>query len=133
MAGDEISPYQLLGGDQGVRALVDRFYDYMEELPVARGIRAMHPDDMTESRQKLYEFFSGWLGGPPLFHQRRGHPRLRARHLPFAIGDAERDAWMACMNRALADCVDNAELRQALSAALSRVADHMRNVGPMSR
>ena len=95
------TPYEILGGAEGVRALVDRFYDLMDELPEAADIRAMHPEDLAESREKLYLFLSGWTGGPPLYMQKHGHPRLRARHLPFPIGIAERDAWMLCMTRAL--------------------------------
>ena len=82
----ELSPYERLGGEQAVRRLVDRFYDLMDTLPEAAGIRALHPEDLTDSREKLFMFLSGWLGGPPLYQMQYGHPRLRARHLPFPIG-----------------------------------------------
>ena len=95
------TPYERLGGEQGVRRLVDRFYDLMDTLPEAKIIRDLHPKELTGSRDKLFKFLSGWLGGPPLYMQEYGHPRLRARHLPFAIGSAERDAWLLCMERAL--------------------------------
>jgi hemoglobin len=121
------TPYERLGGASGVRALVDRFYDYMETLPVARDIRAMHPADLAQSRDKLYMFVSGWLGGPPLYIERHGHPRLRMRHLPFAIGDSARDAWLECMNRAVADCVEEGLLAELLRSAFLRMASHMRN------
>ena len=86
---NEDAPFERIGGEEGVRALVDRFYDLMDTLPEAAGIRAMHPRDLRMSREKLYLFLVGWLGGPPLYVERFGHPRLRARHLPFPIGDSE--------------------------------------------
>lgn len=119
--------YELMGGEAAVRALAARFYRYMTTLPEAEVIRRMHPDDLEGSTEKLYLFLSGWLGGPPLYMQRYGHPYLRARHMPFAIGDSERDAWMLCMERALDDTVADAGLRQALRDAFAGVADHMRN------
>jgi hemoglobin len=121
------NPYELLGGDNGVRTLVDRFYDLMDTLPEAAGIRALHPQDLQGSRDKLYMFLSGWLGGPPLYVERHGHPMLRARHLPFAIGDAERDAWMLCMRKALEERHLDPMLHNQLLASLQRTADHMRN------
>jgi hemoglobin len=121
------TPYQRLGGDAGVRRLVERFYALMDSLPEARGIRALHPVDLAGSRENLYLFLSGWLGGPPLYAERRGQPMLRARHLPFAIGPAERDQWMQCMRQALAETVDDELLRVELGGSLARVAEHMRN------
>ncbi|MEC7947717.1 MAG: group II truncated hemoglobin [Myxococcota bacterium] len=124
---DEQSVYAHLGGDAGVRALADRFYDIMDGLPEARPIRAMHPADLTESRQKLYEFLSGWLGGPQLYVQRRGHPRLRARHMPFPVDQAAADQWILCMDQALmAESVDP-QLRFSLMMSFAKVANHMRN------
>jgi hemoglobin len=127
------SPYDRVGGAQGVRKLVDRFYDLMEQLPQAAHIRQMHPEDMQGSREKLYEFLSGWLGGPPLFMERRGHPRLRMRHVHFAIDDAARDAWLMCMEQALTECVEDKLLIEMLRGAFGRMADHLRNVGPQER
>src|SRR2546423_1092878 len=93
------SLYETVGGEQAVRRLVDRFYDLMDTLPEAAGIRALHPPALIGSREKLFLFLTGWMGGPPLYIERHGHPRLRARHLPFPIGEAERDQWLMCMNR----------------------------------
>ena len=121
------TPYQLIGGEPVLRALTTRFYRYMDTLPEARGIRVMHPDDLSESTEKLYMFLSGWLGGPNLYIERFGHPFLRARHMPFAIASPEADAWMTCMRRALADTVADEDLRAQLDKAFSGIADHMRN------
>lgn len=119
--------YQRIGGDAQVRALVDRFYQLMDELPEAWEIRKLHPADLATSRQKLYEFLSGWMGGPPLYTEKHGHPMLRRRHLPFPIGQRERDQWLMCMRQALDDVVADARLREELYSAFVRVADHMRN------
>jgi len=123
----EPSPYERLGGEQAVRRLVDRFYDLMDTLPDAGDIRALHPEDLTGSRDKLFKFLSGWLGGPPLYQMEHGHPRLRARHLPFPIGEAERDAWLLCMEQALAETEMDELLRGHLLQSLRNTADHMRN------
>lgn len=120
-------PYAMLGSDAGVRALVDRFYDLMDEVPEYHGIRKMHPQDLSTSREKLYLFLCGWLGGPPLYVEKYGHPMLRARHLPFAIGVAERDAWLACMLQAMEDTHVEETLRTALLKAFYGTADWMRN------
>lgn len=121
------TPYTLLGGDAGVRRLVDRFYDLMEEVPEYHGIRKLHPQDLSTSREKLYLFLSGWLGGPPLYMEKYGHPMLRARHLPFPIGVAERDAWLACMLQAMEDNRVEESLRMAMLKAFYGTADWMRN------
>jgi len=110
-----------------VRALVDRFYDLMELEHEFAGIRALHPTPMDGSRDKLFWFLSGWSGGPNLFVERFGHPRLRARHLPFAIGVAERDQWLACMNRALEESALAPDLCGPLMQAFAQTADWMRN------
>jgi hemoglobin len=123
----ENTPFDMLGGAPAVRALVDRFYDLMDTLPEAYGIRKLHPPDLTGSRDKLYKFLSGWLGGPPLYVQEHGHPMLRRRHLPFPIGQAEREQWMMCMRQALEDAGIEAGLKAHLEHALGQVADHMRN------
>jgi hemoglobin len=121
------TPYALLGGDPGVRALVDRFYDLMDLEPVYAGIRALHPGSLDGSRDKLHAFLSGWLGGPDLYVQQHGHPRLRARHLPFPIGIAERDQWMACMMSAMEELQVEAALAERLTQAFFGTADWMRN------
>ena len=121
------TPYALLGGNTGVRRLVDSFYDLMDEVPEYHGIRKLHPQDLAGSREKLYSFLSGWLGGPPLYVEKYGHPMLRARHVPFAIGIAERDAWLACMLQAMEDTGIEESLRAGLLKAFFGTADWMRN------
>lgn len=127
------SPYEVVGGAEGVRRLVDCFYDRMDTLPEVASIRAMHPDDLTESREKLTMFLSGWLGGPQLYIERYGHPRLRARHLPFPIDDDAAGQWMRCMSGALDSCVADPALRASLEQSFARVAQHMRNVDSRAR
>lgn len=121
------TPYDALGGAAGVRELVDRFYDHMDELPEAAGIRALHAKSLKGSRDKLFLFLSGWLGGPALYVARYGHPRLRQRHLPFPIGQTERDQWMLCMERALRDMALPPDTRDQLLQAFWKTADHLRN------
>lgn len=125
--GPDNTPYDALGGDAAVRRLIDTFYDHMDTDPAFAGIRALHPDDLSTSREKLYEFITGWLGGPPLYVNKHGHPRLRARHAPFPIGESERDQWLACMKRALDDCNVTGDLRAFLDTRFAHVADFMRN------
>lgn len=122
-----VTLYDAIGGDAGVRRLVDRFYDHMDTLPEVAGIRAMHPADLASSRERLDDFLCGWLGGPQRYVEKRGHPRLRARHLPFAIGTSEAEQWMRCMRLALEETVADPALRAHLENALAQVADHMRN------
>lgn len=121
--------FEWVGGEAAVRALVDRFYDLMDLEPAYAGIRALHPQDMTESRNKLFWFLCGWLGGPSLYVERFGHPRLRARHLPYAIGMAERDQWMQCMLQAMRDEGHPETLVERLLEAFYNTADWMRNKG----
>lgn len=125
------SHYERIGGAAAVRALVERFYALMDALPEAAPIRAMHAPDLSLSIDKLYEFLSGWLGGPQLYTEKYGHPQLRARHLRVRIGPAERDQWMLCMRQALDDTVADPQLRRELADALGRVAEHMRNDAPI--
>ena len=122
-----VSPYDALGGDEAVRALVDRFYDLMDLEPAFAELRALHPTPLDGSRDKLYEFFSGWLGGPDLYVQRHGHPRLRARHLPYSIGVRERDQWLACMQQAMQEQQVPEALAARLTEAFFGTADWMRN------
>ena len=124
---DEPTPYDLIGGDAKVRELVDRFYDLMELEPAYRELRLVHGSTLESARDKLYLFLSGWLGGPPLYMDRYGHPMLRARHLPFAIGTLERDQWMACMKQAMEEVEVPVALREALEGAFFKTADWMRN------
>jgi hemoglobin len=127
------TPYEGLGGADAVRRLVDRFYDLMDELPETYGLRQLHPADLTGSRQSLFEFLSGWFGGPPLYIEKKGHPRLRMRHMPFAIGPTERDQWMLCMRTALDEQVSDEALHQGVLSAFVQMADHMVNVAPPPR
>jgi hemoglobin len=121
------TPYDALGGDQAVRGLVDLFYDTMDRDVRFAAIRSLHKTELTEARQKLYEFLSGWLGGPPLYIQKYGHPKLRARHLPFKINETARDQWLACMTLAMNGREIHGPIREFLDARLSHVADFMRN------
>ena len=119
--------YGRLGGAEGVRGLVDRFYDLMDEDPDYYGIRKLHPADLAESRNKLFWFLSEWTGGPALFAEHVGQPFLRRRHAHFAIGVSERDQWLGCMQRAMQDRGLEAGLQAELQAAFFKTADFMRN------
>lgn len=119
--------YELIGGEAVIRKLVDRFYDLMDSKPQAAGIRALHPESLEESRDKLYWFLTGWMGGPQLYVERFGHPRLRGRHMPFPIGESERDQWLLCMSQALEEVVTDESLRQQLLRNFMQLADFMRN------
>ncbi len=119
--------YELIGGAEKLRELVDRFYDLMDLEASYQGIRIMHPSDLTSSREKLYLFLSGWMGGPDLYVEQYGHPRLRARHLPFSIGISERDQWLQCMRQAMKDCNINGILFERLMQSFFTTADWMRN------
>ena len=127
MADKKVTPFSLLGGEPGVRRLVDRFYDLMDLEPAYKELRALHPTPLDGSRDKLYWFLCGWLGGPNHYVERFGHPMLRARHLPYAIGNRERDQWMACMGQAMREVDVPAELVEGLTQALQGTADWMRN------
>jgi hemoglobin len=100
---ENTTTYEKIGGDAAVGQLCDRFYELMATVPQFSELRAMHPESLKGSRDKLYMFLSGWLGGPDLFVEKFGHPRLRGRHAPFAIGVSERDQWVACMVLAMED------------------------------
>ncbi len=119
--------FEVLGGTERIRALVERFYDVMDSDPKAAGIRAMHQPDLTEAREKLFMFLTGWTGGPQIYIERYGHPMLRRRHLPFSIGASERDQWMYCMIRAMHDIGVEEPVMVKLADALWGVADFMRN------
>ena len=123
----EATPYTQMGGAAAVRRLVERFYDLLDREPTYAVVRRLHAPDLANARDKLYWYLSGWLGGPGLYVERFGHPMLRARHLPFAIGIAERDAWLACMTRAMRETEVPHALHEPLAAAFSKTADWMRN------
>jgi hemoglobin len=123
--GDRETPYLQLGGDEAVRELVETFYDVIEEdSPV---LRAMLPANTSGTRQKLYEYMSGWLGGPPLYTDKRGHPRLRMRHAPFGIGVSEAQEWMRCMRVSIDRVGVTDPLRAFLDEKLDPLAQHMIN------
>lgn len=122
-----ISPFDALGGAEGVRALVDRFYDLVDSAPEAATIRKLHAASLKVSREKLTLYLTGWTGGPQVYVEKYGHPMLRARHLPFPIGIRERDEWLWCMERAIHEHDMPDEVRQFLIGKLRPLADHMRN------
>jgi len=121
------SLFQLLGGEAGVRRLVDRFYDIMDVAPEAAIVRSLHPPELTNSREKLFLFLVGWTGGPPRYLERFGHPRLRMRHLPFPIGVRERDEWLWCMEKALSEEEIPTLALDFFRSRMHALADHMRN------
>lgn len=123
----EQTAYELLGGELKVRELVDLFYDRMDLDADFLVLRKLHPDNLEMSREKLFLFLSGWLGGPDLYIAQYGHPRLRARHLPFPIGTPERDQWVTCMAYALNDLGVTGALFDRLMEAFYGTADWMRN------
>ncbi|OIR17190.1 group 2 truncated hemoglobin GlbO [mine drainage metagenome] len=127
ISNDKRSHYERIGGEAKVRELVQRFYHLMDELPEAYGIRKMHQPSLKGAEDKLFMFLSGWMGGPPLFVEKFGHPALRMRHMPFSIGKTERDQWLLCMGQALDEVVEEEALRNELKAAFIKVADFMRN------
>lgn len=119
--------YDAIGGDAAVRALTRRFYDLMDTLPEAAACRAIHPDNLSGSEEKLYEYLTGWLGGPPLYTDKRGHPMLRRRHFVAPIGQAERDGWLLCFRQALEETVASEQLRAIVLEPVTRLAHHMVN------
>jgi hemoglobin len=121
------TPFEIIGGQATVDRLVERFYQRMDTLPEARGIRALHAPDLGPMIVVLKKYLGEWLGGPKLYSTERGHPMLRARHLPFVIGVAERDAWLLCMNGALDETITDEAARAGIRDSMTRLADWMRN------
>ena len=119
--------FDLIGGEPKVRELVDRFYDLMDLEPDLRELRAAHGPSLDNARDRLFWFLCGWMGGPDHYVSQFGHPRLRARHLPFSIGSVERDQWVACMGRAMQDVGVESALADRLLASFFNTADWMRN------
>ena len=119
--------YDRIGGEATIRALVERFYELMDTLPEAQPIRQMHAKSLRVSKEKLFMFLSGWLGGPQLYMEKYGHPRLRQRHVSFPVDSAARDQWMHCMVQAMEDVGIEEGLRKELEAAFFKTADFMRN------
>ena len=129
MADGDTAPsiYERIGGAETIDRLVETFYQRMDSLPEARGIRALHPADLSRTNHDLKRYFSEWLGGPALYTPEKGHPRMRQRHMHVAIGSAERDAWLMCMAGALQATVADAAAREEMFALMARLADWMRN------
>jgi hemoglobin len=123
----EATPYDVLGGEPGILRLVHRFYELMDELPEAFTVRQMHPESLVGSAESLFGFLSGWFGGPPLFVEKKGHPRLRMRHAPYAVGQVVRDEWMLCMTQAITEQVADVIFRDWLVTTFAQMADHMIN------
>ena len=123
----EPTPYDRIGGEATVRRLADRFYAIMDNDPAAARIRAMHGADLAPIRQLLFEFLSGWLGGPALYFDRPEHRCIRSAHRPYAIGEAEREEWMLCMRRAMDDCELTGEMRDVLDRAFLHMANLFRS------
>lgn len=123
------TPFDWIGGEEKVKALVERFYDLMDLEPGYADLRAAHGSDLSNARQRLTWFLTGWLGGPQHYTERFGHPRLRMRHMPFAIGIRERDQWLACMDQAMGETGVDEALRKRLKDSFFQTADWMRNKG----
>lgn len=123
----DVTPYLLIGEEKGLKSLVDKFYFYMDTLPEAKRCRDLHKESLESANEKLFLFLSGWMGGPNLYVEKYGHPRMRMRHFPFKITHQERDEWLLCMGRAMDDMKFHPELRAYLDDAFSRFAEHMRN------
>ena len=123
----EVSMFERVGGAVTIDRLVEAFYEKMDTLPEAGTIRMMHAADLGPVKNVLKRYLSEWTGGPKLYSPEKGHPRLRQRHMGFAIGNAERDAWLLCMRGALAESVADDGARQELDNALTKLADWMRN------
>ncbi len=121
--------FEWMGGEASVKAMVDRFYDLMDLEPAFSILRSVHGADLTNSRQRLFWFLCGWMGGPQYYTERLGHPMLRARHMPFSIGIEERDQWLACMSRAMQETGVDPVLQQRLAESFFQTADWMRNKG----
>ena len=124
------SVYDALGGEAAVRALVRRFYELMDSLPEAAAARRVHPESLERAREKLFEYLTGWLGGPPLYTSKYGHPRLRQRHLHAAIGREEIEAWLLCFHRAWEEVVAPSALAAEVLVHIDSLAWHMGNRPP---
>ncbi|WP_298280953.1 group II truncated hemoglobin [Acidocella sp.] len=122
-----MTPYEAAGGAHGLRALARRFYELMDTLPEARACRDIHPPDLSKAEEKLFEYLSGWLGGPPLFTDKYGPPMLRRRHLPARIGAREAEEWLICFRRAWAETIGDERLSAAILPQIEVLGRHMVN------
>lgn len=122
-----VTPFEWIGGEAKVQALVDRFYDLMDLEPKYAELRAAHGTELERARQNLFWFLCGWLGGPDHYISRFGHPRLRMRHMPFKIGLKESEQWVACMDQAMGEVGVDPALRSRLKESFNQTADWMRN------
>lgn len=127
MSGETITLYEAIGGDATVKALTRRFYELMDTLPEAVHCRAIHPADLSASEAKFYDYLTGYLGGPPVYVEKHGHPMLRRRHFVAPIGSAERDEWLLCFRRAMDETIENVKLREIIWTPVERLAFHMQN------
>jgi hemoglobin len=121
------SIYSRMGGEPVLRKFVDHLYDFMDYFPAVEPLRKMHSADLTQARERLFMFLSGMLGGPPLYMQAYGHPRLRQKHMHFKIGDYERDQWLLCAHNAANQLDISNETREDMMAQITMMADHLRN------
>lgn len=124
---ETITLYEAIGGEETIRKLVERFYDLMDTLPEARNCRAIHPPSLDGSRDKLYDYLTGYMGGPQLYIEKYGHPRLRARHFAAPIGVAERDEWLLCFRMAMDETIAHPKLREIIWKPVEQLAHHMQN------
>ncbi|EGD58060.1 globin [Novosphingobium nitrogenifigens DSM 19370] len=124
---EEVTPYETFGGEPVIRALCARFYALMDTLPEAAECRAVHPPDLSRAEQKLYEYLTGWLGGPPLYTDKYGHPRLRMRHFVAPIGKAEIEGWLACFHIAWAEIIPPSPLADTILEKVDALGWHMEN------
>ena len=122
---EPLSLYERVGGTPFFEALVARFYDGVETDPV---LRPVYPEvDLAPARRRLTLFLIQYWGGPTTYDEERGHPRLRMRHAPFAIGPAERDRWLLHMRAAITALAPAPEVAAELERYVATAADAMRN------
>jgi hemoglobin len=122
-----LTPDDEIGGEATVRALCARFYTLMDQLPEAVACRAVHPPSLAQAEEKLFEYLTGWLGGPPLYIRKYGHPRLRQRHFGAPIGRLEIEGWLTCFHRAWADVVPPTPSSAAILDKIDALGWHMAN------
>lgn len=123
----EITPYEAFGGEPTLRALCARFYELMDSLPEAKECRAVHPPTLARAEEKLYEYLTGWLGGPPLYTDKYGHPRLRMRHFMAPIGRAEIEGWLLCFHKAWGEIIQPSPMADAILDKVDALGWHMAN------